>query len=209
MVGDRGEVERTLELDHLGALAVDVERRQRDGRPFGEVVRLGGRRLHVERLRVERERRVHVQVAEVEIAERIVAGAGGARLLVGTEDRRARRLDVARDRPALDAAPVQLELCLGRAEPGEQPRLAVERDGLPGHEHLRVERGRQAVGRGETRLHAELQVSHDVHLRVVAEQHRAVPADAEATEDVAAAVQLERRRRARALQLDVAVDARR
>ena len=86
VIGDGGEVERAIDLQHARAVAVGVERRQRDRLAAGEGVGFVGRGAHVEHVGVERVGGVDVQVAEVEVALRVVVGAGRARLDV---DRRA------------------------------------------------------------------------------------------------------------------------
>ncbi len=206
MIGHRREVERPLELHGARAVAVRVERRQRHRLAAREAVGLGRRGAHVEGVGVERERGVHVQVAEVDVAQRIVRGAGGARLDVGPQHRRARRADLLRDRRAFNAAAVDLELRRRGAERREETRVAVERDALAGDADGRRERSVHAVGGRERGADAELHRSPTC-TSTPPEPDLGVATDAEAAEDVAAAGELERRERARALHDHVTVDA--
>jgi hypothetical protein len=72
MVGDGGKVQRAIETDRLGAHPVGAQRRQQHRLALGEAIGLVGRGAHIERPGVERVGGVHVEVAEVNVAQGIL-----------------------------------------------------------------------------------------------------------------------------------------
>jgi len=80
VIGDGREVERPPQLRRARGIPRRIERRDADPFAAREPIRVARRVVIALDLRVEREARVHVQIAEEGTAQRVVLGARGARV---------------------------------------------------------------------------------------------------------------------------------